>query len=285
MGRDLYDNCPAARAVYDQAEAAWPGLRALCFDGPADALNQTVNTQPCLFVTDLACAAAAVDAGLRPQGLAGFSLGEVAAACFADVMPFDQALNFVRRRAEAMAAGGQRQPGTMVAVLGLDQATVEAVAASAGAYPVNFNCPGQIGVACAVDQVDVLRQAVTAAGGKALPLAVSGAFHSPLMDQAAADLAVWAADLDFALPQLPLYANLTAQPYGDPYELLTAQVNHPVRWQDSVTAMVAAGFDHFVEVGPGTTLSGFIRKIDRNAQTMSINDSASLAATAQVFRV
>jgi len=284
MGRDLNETSAAARQVFAAAEAAWPGLQALCFEGPAAELNQTINTQPCLYVTDLACAATVVEAGIEPDGVAGFSLGEVAAASFVGVMTPDQGLAFLRHRARAMDECGQRLPGTMVAILGLDRARAEAVIAEVeDAYPVNYNCPGQIAVGCAVSSVTAVRQAVAAAGGKALPLTVSGAFHTPLMDQAAAELADLTATMTFGSPRLPLYANLTAAPYGDAATLLAQQVNHPVRWQDSIAAMVADGFDRFVEVGPGTTLSGFIRRIDPRVTTLHVADAASLAETIEAL--
>jgi len=193
-------------------------------------------------------------------------------------------LTFVQRRAQAMEACGTKTPGTMVAVLGLGTEQVEAVAASVEmAWPVNYNCPGQIAVGCAVSSVEALQKAVAAAGGKAMRLPVSGAFHTPLMDAAADELASWATDMAFGAPQIPLYANLTAAPYGDAASLLTQQVNHPVRWQDSIEAMVAAGFDRFVEVGPGTTLSGFIRRIDGSVTVLNVADSASLAKTLEAL--
>jgi len=284
MGRDLFDHSVAARAVFERAEAVFPGLSDLCFDGPQDELNQTINTQPAVYVTDLACAAALTEAGVVADGAAGFSLGEVAAACFASVTTDWDGLTFVQRRAQAMEACGTKAPGTMVAVLGLGKEQVEAVAASVDqAWPVNYNCPGQVAVGCAVSSVEALQQAVAAAGGKAMRLPVSGAFHTPLMDAAADELAAWVTDMTFATPRIPLYANLTAAPYGDAASLLTQQVNHPVRWQDSIEAMVAAGFDRFVEVGPGTTLSGFIRRIDGSVTVLNVADTASLAKTLEVL--
>ena len=292
MGRDIYDHSRAARDVFDHAEAAWPGVRALCFDGPQADLDETVNTQPCVFVTDLACAAAAVEAGIHPQGAAGFSLGEVAAACFAGLMSEAQGFAFVRRRAQAMADCARLAPGAMFAVLGLDRPAVEAAAATVErAYPVNYNCPGQIAVACALGSADALRATMAAAGGKTIRLAVSGAFHTPMMDAAAAELATVTARMTFSNPRMPLYANLTAAPYGDasgagPSDaatLLSQQVNHPVRWQASIEAMIAHGFDRFVEVGPGTTLSGFIRTIDPDVTTANVCDSASLAKTVEAL--
>jgi len=135
-----------------------------------------------------------------------------------------------------------------------------------------------------VGSVEALQQAVAVAGGKAIRLPVSGAFHTPLMDAAADELASWVTDVTFAAPQIPLYANLTAAPYGgDAASLLTQQVNHPVLWQASVEAMIAASFDRFVEVGPGTTLSGFIRRIDSSVTVLNVADSASLAKTLEVL--
>ena len=280
MGHDLYASSPGAREVFDRAEAAWPGVKALCFDGPQEALNQTINTQPCLFVTDLACAVALTQAGVQVDGAAGFSLGEVAAASFVGVMGEDDGFEFVRQRAKAMDECGKAQAGTMLAVLGLDRATVEATAAGVDrAWPVNYNCPGQIAVACAVDSVDELAEAMKAAGGKTMRLAVSGAFHTPMMDAAAAELAQLTASMVFGAPTVPLYANLTAQPYGDAATLLAQQVNHPVRWQDTIEQMVADGFDRFVEVGPGATLAGFIRRINADVQVLNVSDAASLTKT------
>jgi len=284
MGRDLYVASPAARDVFDQAEAAWPGLQAMCFEGPQEALNQTVNTQPCLFVTDLACAAALTQAGIRVDGVAGFSLGEVAAASFAGVMGFADGFEFVRQRAQAMDACGKTQAGAMLAVLGLGRATVETVAANVDqAWPVNYNCPGQIAVACAVDSADALAEAMKAAGGKTMRLAVSGAFHTPMMDAAAAELAQLTASMAFGASAVPLYANLTAKPYGDAATLLAQQVNHPVRWQDTIEQMVADGFDRFVEVGPGATLTGFIRRINADVQILNVSDDASLKLTLEAL--
>jgi len=291
MGRDLYDHSAAARDVFDRAEAVFPGLSTLCFDGPQDQLNQTINTQPAVFVADLACAASLMEAGqagvrggIKVDGVAGFSLGEVAAACFAGLMSADDGLAFISRRAGAMSACSAKTPGTMVAVLGLDDAQVEAVAASVDqAWPVNYNCPGQIAVGCAAGSVEALQKAVAAAGGKAMRLPVSGAFHTPMMDAAAAELAGGTFQMTFASPKMPLYANLTAKPYGDPALLLAQQVNHPVRWQATIEAMEADGFDRFIEVGPGSTLSGFIRRIDNSVAVMNVSDSANLARTLEAL--
>ena len=284
MGLDLYNHSPAAKAVFDAAAAVWPDVTRLCFEGPAEDLNITINTQPCLLVVDLACAAAAQEAGITPDGTAGFSLGEIAAVSLAGLMDFEQAFSFVRVRASAMHECGQTRPGTMLAVMGLEPGQVEAVAAGlGGVYPVNYNCPGQIVVACAPDRAPAVREAVVAAGGKALPLAVSGAFHSPLMDPAAAQLTTYLASQTLGEMNLPVYANATGNVYDDPRSLLSRQVNHPVLWQRTIERMIADGFDTFVELGPGKTLAGFITRTDSSVTVANLRDTESLAKTRKLF--
>jgi [acyl-carrier-protein] S-malonyltransferase len=284
MGRDLYENSPAARAVFDQADTTMPGIKALCFDGPKDQLNVTINTQPALFVTDLACAAALGEAGVTVDGAAGFSLGEVAAAAFTGLLPSDEAYSFVQQRAKAMQEAGENQPGTMLAVMNLGADKVEAAAEAVGdAWPVNYNCPGQIVVACATSSAPALSDAVAEAGGKAMRLPVSGAFHSPLMDPAASALTTVLDDMTFCDPAVPLYANLTGHIYGDPAALLGGQVNHPVRWQQCIETMIGDGFDTFVEVGPGKTLTGFIKRINPEVTTLNVRDTTTLNQTMEML--
>ncbi|MDR2931099.1 MAG: ACP S-malonyltransferase [Propionibacteriaceae bacterium] len=284
MGRELYDASPAARAVFDAAEALRPGVTALCFDGPSEALNQTINTQPCLFVVDLAAARALREAGVEPQGAAGFSLGELVADTVAGMMDEAAAFRLVCARAEAMQACNEKHPGSMFAVLRLSDEQVESIAAAVGsAYPVNYNCPGQVVVACQTSVGPDLQQAVTAAGGKAIKLPVGGAFHSPLMDEAVVPLRAALAATTFAPMTIPVYANATAAVYDDPAELLARQVNHPVLWSQTIKTMIADGFDTFVEVGPGKTLSGFIRKTDPSVTVTNVADLDSLNQTLEVL--
>jgi [acyl-carrier-protein] S-malonyltransferase len=314
MGQDICATSSAAAAVFASAETARPGITALCFEGPAERLNQTVNTQPCLYVDDLACAKALIEAGIKPEGVAGFSLGEAVACALAGVMTEQQAFEFVCRRAEAMQACTEKYPGTMFAVVRLGSDQVDAVAAEVGSvWPVNYNCPGQIVVACDEAVADALQKQVSAAGGRAIRLTVGGAFHSPLMDEAVAPLSQWLAGQAFGQATMPLYANATARRYGDagreqgllavhaevkeavdplreehgdaesndPASLLSRQVNHPVRWQQTIENMVADGFDTFVEVGPGKTLTGFIRKINSEVRALNVSDAESLRATVE----
>ena len=246
MGRELYEASPAARAAFDRAESLRPGTLEMCFSGPAEALSVTANTQPCLFTMDYACAAAAREAGVSPDCAAGFSLGEVAAMAFAGVMDFDEAFRFVVKRAEEMQSCAEKHPGAMGAVLRLTPAQVEDIcrAFPDKAFPVNYNCPGQTVVACAVEVYDELSAKVTEARGRMLRLNVSGAFHTPWMEKAAEALRAYLANKPTRVPELPLYANATAQPYADDAaHLLSTQVCHPVRWQESVERMAEAGVD------------------------------------------
>ena len=262
-----------------------PGTLEMCFSGPAEALSVTANTQPCLFAMDYACAAAAREAGVSPDCAAGFSLGEVAAMAFAGVMDFDEAFRFVIKRAEEMQSCAEKHPGAMGAVLRLTPAQVEDIcrAFPDRAFPVNYNCPGQTVVACAVDVFDELSAKVTEARGRMLRLNVSGAFHTPWMEKAAEALRAYLANKPTRVPELPLYANATAQPYADDAaHLLSTQVCHPVRWQESVERMAEAGVDTFIEVGAGKTLSGLIRKTIPGAAIFNVEKPEDLQKLSEV---
>ena len=263
MGQSLYHASPAAKALLDQAETHREGTLAQCFEGDKETLNQTINAQPCLMAVDCACAAALIEHGVAPDGLAGFSLGEVAAVAMSGLLTFAQAFQLVMKRAELMHACAQEHPGGMAAVLKLPDDQVEALCAELGAYPVNYNCPGQ--VVCAMDagKMAPFTEAVKAAGGRAIPLNVSGAFHSPFMRGAAEQLKDYARTLPFNTPQLPLYANATCATYTakEAHALLSMQVDHPVRWTKLIREMLGQGYTDFIEVGAGKTLSGLIKKI------------------------
>lgn len=277
MGKDLYDRFPAARAVFD---AAGEAIRRLCFEGPAEALDTTVHTQPCLFAMDLACARALDAAGVHAEGAAGFSLGEIPALAHCGLLPLEEALELVRLRASAMQRCAEKAPGAMLAVVKLPAERVEAILAELpGAYAANYNAPGQTVVACAQGAAQALSERVAALGGKALRLAVSGAFHCPLMAEAGEALSSFLAGRTFGAMRTPLYANATGDLYGDPRALLSRQVTSPVLWQQTIKRMVADGFDRFIEVGPGKVLSGLIRKIDGNVGVFHAGDVASLEST------
>lgn len=277
MGKDLYDASPAARAVFD---LAGEDVKRICFDGPAEALNMTVNAQPCLFSMDLACALALNEAGVYAQGVAGFSLGEIPALCHCGLIDLGDALALVRLRAAAMQRCADEHPGAMIAVLRLSASQVQAVCDGlAGAYAANFNAPDQTVVACAQRTVEPLVARVLSLGGKTLRLAAGGAFHCPLMQGARDALGAFVAGRSFGRMRLALYANATGEMYADPETLIARQVASPVLWQKTIERMSMDGFDRFVEVGPGRVLSGLIKKINADAAVFHTGDRVSLERT------
>ncbi|MCR4963212.1 MAG: ACP S-malonyltransferase [Firmicutes bacterium] len=274
MGQSLYETSPAARRVFQQAEALRPGTMEQCFAGSEETLRQTENNQPCLFTVDLACAAALTETGVQADCAAGFSLGEIAALAFCGLLSFEQAFSLVCRRGEWMAAAARRHPGEMSAVLRLDEETVTALCAGySRVFPVNWNCPGQVTVAGEPGQLADFEKQVAAAKGKAIRLKVSGAFHSPFMAETADALSAYIRDLDFAPPRIPLYANATAALYGDPRVLTPLQVKSPVLWQKTMENMLADQVNVFVELGPGHTLSGFLRKMPGVFRCMNVENA------------
>lgn len=280
MGRELYECSPAAKKVFDMAEAIRPGTLRQCFEGTKEELSVTINTQPCVFITDLAAAAAVAEKGICPDFAAGFSLGEIAAIAFAGMLSYGEAFRLVCKRAELMDAAAKAHPGAMAAVMKLTPAVTEEICSGfRQAYPVNYNSPAQTVVAAAEDEIDVLCERVKAAGGKAVKLAVSGAFHSPFMDEAARGMEEYLKAIELKEPAVPVYANATAQPYeGDYRDLISQQINHPVRWQKSVENMIAAGAERFIEVGVGKTLTGLIKKINAEVSAVNIENKEGLDA-------
>ncbi len=281
MGQAFYEASPAAKRVFDAVEAVRPGTLDECFHGDAEELKQTANTQPCLFATDLACAMAATEAGLRADCAAGFSLGELCAVAFSGMLPLDDVIRLVIRRGEAMQRCNDEHPGAMAAVLKLTAAQVEELCAGLeGAYPVNYNSPGQTVVACAEDLLPEIAARVKAAGGRCMPLKVGGSFHTPVMRPATDALAEMLAPMTVSEPAVPVYANRTAAPYtaGEAKALLSAQASGPVRWQQTIERMAEAGADAFVEFGPGTTLAGLVKRTLPGAKAFSVSDPETLRA-------
>ena len=279
MGKALYDASPAAKAVFDMADSIREGTSAQCFEGAAEELNRTVNTQPCVFTADLAAAYAVKEAGIVPDCVAGFSLGEIAALAYSGILTDEEAFRLVCKRGELMDKAAKENPGAMVAVMKMTPAQVEEVCAGFDkTYPVNYNSPAQTVVATTSESADAFCEAVKAAGGRAKQLPVSGAFHSPFMADAAAGLADYMKDVDFKEPALPIYSDYTAKPYeGDYKELVRAQVENPVRWQTIVENMIAEGVDTFIEVGVGKTLAGLIKRIDENVAAFKAETPEDIA--------
>ena len=263
MGKAMAEASPAAKAVFDMADSVRSGTSRQCFEGSAEELCQTVNTQPCVFAADLAAAYALTERGITPDSVAGFSLGEIAALAFSGMLSDEEAFRLVCKRGELMDKAARENPGAMAAVMKLTAAQVEEICRRFGStYPVNYNSPAQTVVATAGENAEAFCQAVKEAGGKAKLLAVSGAFHSPFMAQAAQGLADYMKDITFSEPRTVIYSDVTAKPYeGDYKALVKAQVESPVRWQSIVENMIADDTDTFIEVGVGKTLTGLIKRI------------------------
>ena len=283
MGKELYDCSPAAKAVFDLADSIRPGTSQQCFEGTQEELNVTINTQPCLFACDLA--KAAQERGIQPDCAAGFSLGEAAAVAFSGMLTEAEAFSMVCKRAELMNEAAQKNPGAMAAVMKLSPQQVETLCGPIeNAWPVNYNSPKQTVVAASADTIDQVVEAASAQRGRAVKLAVSGAFHSPLMHSAADGLREYLASVSLREERLPVYANLTAGPYGeDKKETMAAQCENPVRWQKTIENMIANGVDTFIEVGVGKTLAGLIKKINPEVTVYQIENKEGLDAAAEAL--
>lgn len=272
MGADLAQTSEAAENIFAVCDEIRPGTSAMCFGGSAEDLRVTSNTQPCLYAMELAAAEALAERGLQADCVAGFSLGEVAAAAFAGYYSVQAGFRLVMRRGELMQACADRVRTSMVAVLKLSSEKVEELAGHFGqVYPVNYNCPGQISVAGQADQMRKFMAEVRENGGRAVPLKVAGAFHSPFMEGAREP---FASAIDEELEKspigaIPLYSDVTAQPYGENFtELLSSQLCNPVRWEQLVRNMMGSGVDTFVEIGPGRTLTNMIHRISADVKAV-----------------
>lgn len=284
MGRDLYESVPAAKEVFDLGESRRPGTLATCFEGPGEALTRTENTQPALFLVDLACARALSAAGVMPDAVAGFSLGEIPALAFTGVLSDADAFDTVVLRGNTMQTCGERHPGGMAAVMKLPPEEVERIAATFNCiYPVNYNCPGQIACAGAAGEIDAFCDAVKAAGGRAVKLAVSGAFHTPFMVDATDALRRHLSGLALSAPKIPLYSDYTADLYpGDSEkiaETIAEQASRSVRWETIIRRMADTGIDMFIEVGAGATLSKLVSRTLTDVQILHVENAETLRET------
>ena len=280
MGKELYDASPAAKAVYDMADNVREGTSKQCFEGTTEELCKTVNTQPCVFTADLAAAYALVEKGIKPDCVAGFSLGEIAALAFSKMLSDEEAFKLVCKRGELMDKAATENPGAMAAVMKLTPQQVEEICSKFDkTYPVNYNSPAQTVVATTSENADKFCEAVKEAGGRAKLLAVSCAFHSPFMAEAADGLAEYMENVDFSQPETVIYSDVTAKPYeGDYKALVKAQVESPVKWQTIVENMVADGVDTFIEVGVGKTLTGLVKRINGDVKAFKVETPADIEA-------
>ncbi len=280
MGKELYEASPAAKAVFDMADGIRANTSKQCFEGSAEELCKTVNTQPCVFTVDLAAAYAVVEKGIKPDCVAGFSLGEIAALAFSKTLSDEEAFKLVCKRGELMDKAANENPGAMAAVMKLPAEKIEEICKGFDrTYPVNYNSPAQTVVATTSKNADAFCEAVKNEGGRAKLLAVSGAFHSPFMAEAAKGLEEYMKDVDFSDPETVIYSDVTAKPYeGDFKALVKAQVESPVRWQSIIENMVADGVDTFIEVGVGKTLTGLIKRINPDVKAFKVETPADIEA-------
>ena len=277
MGKNLADKYPSAKSVFDMCDGIRPGTSEQCFNGTEEELKETKNTQPCLFAMELAAANVLFDKGVRPEALAGFSLGEVTAATAAGIFDNETGFRLVCKRGELMQTEAEKFDTSMAAVVKLTPEQIQDVCAKySDVYPVNFNCPGQITVSGLASQMKDFSADVKAAGGRALPLKLKGAFHSPFMNAASEAFRVELENAKINKGNITLYSDLTSMPYTDDVaELLSKQICSPVLWEKIVRNMIADGFDTFIEIGPGRTLTNMIKKISADVKAQTVEEYLS----------
>lgn len=293
MARDAYDALPEARQLFDAADRTLGfQLTKLVFDGPAEELKQTANTQPALLTASLALLQAVRAKGIEADYAAGHSLGEYSALAAAGVLSFEDAVSTVRARGRFMEAAVPGGQGAMAAVLGADrdklaELCAEISAAGTVVEPANINCPGQIVVSGSAEGVEALSARVKEAGAKrAIALEVSGPFHSSMMKEAAEKLGAKLEEVAFHDAAVPVVANVSARPVSGAdavKQSLVSQVYSPVLWEDSIQWLIGEGVDTFVEIGPGSVLSGLIKKIDKSVRIFSVNSLESADALAEAL--
>jgi [acyl-carrier-protein] S-malonyltransferase len=286
MGKDLAEQFPAAKALFDRAhETLGYDLAAICFHGPEAELTKTENAQPGIYLVSWVALQLLKEQApaLKFEATAGLSLGEFTALAAAGVMSFEDCLKVVRLRGRFMQEACEATQGGMAAVIGLDEALTREVCAEAEVELANLNCPGQIVISGEAARIARAVELAKAKGAKrAIPLPVAGAYHSRLMAGAQPKLQAALAETPLNLPAVPVISNVTAQPHGTTDEIakrLVEQVTSSVRWEASIRHLLAQGFTRFIELGPGTALTGFMKRIDKSAQVLNVGDVASLQAT------
>jgi [acyl-carrier-protein] S-malonyltransferase len=292
MGKDLAEKFPSAKAWFDRANAALGyDLGKICFEGPEADLTKTENAQPGIFLVSWVCFQLLKEQvpNLKFDATAGLSLGEFTALTAAGALSFEDGLRVVRQRGKFMQEACEVTKGGMAAIIGLDEVPTREVCAEAGVVLANLNCPGQLVISGASEKISVACDLAKAKGAKrALPLPVAGAYHSPLMGSAQPKLGSELAKVKLVSPAVPVISNVTAQAHGAPADIsakLVEQVCASVLWETSMRALLAQGFTRFIELGPGTALSGFMKRIDKTATMLNVADAASLEATVNALSI
>jgi [acyl-carrier-protein] S-malonyltransferase len=283
MGKDVAEYSKAAADIFKQADEVRPETSRQCFEGTEAELQETKNTQPCIYTVDMAIAAALEEKGIKADYAAGFSLGELAALAYAKAFDFQSGLELVSKRGALMQIASEKHDTGMAAVLKLSDEKIEELAAKYdNVYPVNFNCDGNVTVAADKQQLDAFAADVKAERGLARILKVSGAFHSPYMAEAAEGFGKVLADAEVAEVEIPVYSNRTAQAYeGDYKALLEEQIINPVRWKTLILNLIEEGVDTFIELGPGKALTSMITRISKDVTALNVSDVESLEKTVE----
>ncbi len=288
MGKDLAEKFPLAKQWFDRANAALGyDLASICFNGPEAELTKTENAQPGIFLVSWVAFELLKEhgPGLKYEATAGLSLGEFTALTAAGAMSFEDGLRVVRQRGKFMQEACDATRGGMAAIIGLDEAPTREVCTQAGVTLANLNCPGQIVISGGAEKITAAIELAKAKGArKAIPLVVAGAYHSPLMSSAQSKLQAELAKIKVSAPGVPVISNVTAQPHGaDISARLVEQVCSSVLWENSMRYLLAQGFTRFIELGPGTALGGFMKRIDKGAEMLNVTDAASLDATVKAL--
>lgn len=284
MAKELFENIKEVHDFFGVAEAIRPGTLSQIISGTEEELTITENTQPCVFLADMASALALKSIGINPDAAAGFSLGEVAGLAITGAISKEDAFKLVCKRGKAMQRAAEENEGSMVAVLRMDKDELESDCEQAGVYPVNYNCPGQIVVSGKNHEMKQFKALLSEKKVRFVELATSGPFHTPFMGSASEDIRSVLKDekiINITSTEIPLYANMTGKPYPDEKEqiaeTLALQASNSVRWEETIRNMIKDGIDTFIECGPGKTLSGFVKRIAPEAKIFHVSDMESLS--------
>jgi len=291
MAKDLAEQFPTARALFDRANAALGyDLAGICFYGSEPELTRTENAQPGIYLVSWVAFQLLKERvpGFKFEATAGLSLGETAALAAADALSFEEGLKLVRQRGRFMHEACEATKGGMAAIIGLEEATTREVCAQAGVELANLNCPGQIVISGELARINqACELAISKGAKKAVPLPVAGAYHSMLMASAQPKLQAALVGIPLQLQRVAVVSNVTARPHRTIDEirsLLVQQLTAPVRWEESMRYLLAQGFTRFIELGPGKALSGFMKRIDRNAVSLNVADVPSLEQTVKTLQ-
>ncbi len=290
MGKDLAEQFPTAKALFEKANSVLGyDLTNICFNGPEAELTKTENAQPGIYLVSWVALQLLKEKvpALKFEATAGLSLGEFTALAAAGVISFEDGLKVVQQRGRFMQEACEATQGGMAAIIGLDEGPTREACTEAGVVLANLNCPGQLVISGPADKINQACELAKAKGAKrAIPLTVAGAYHSPLMASAQPKLRDALAQIPINRPAVPVIGNVRALPHGEPaeiHQLLVDQVTSSVRWEESIRYLLSQGYTRFIELGPGTALTGFMKRIDKTAQVLNVADAASLENTAKAL--